>query len=474
MVAFHFKSNMEPIIFNTDNGNCYLYSPAQKSLMPIPVSLFNEIMAIGESDNRIWMNLKNAGYLDSYYDLFEGVVDDNTINNALRNLSQIVFETTTSCNLRCEYCCYGEGYTTFESRRQRHGHLKFNTAKAILDYFCCLFQKEISSKAPLEPFAISFYGGEPLMNFNVVKEIVEYAENLFFPNRQLFFTMTTNATLLARYATFLHEHNFKLLISLDGDKQHDRYRKTIDNHDSFEIVMSNLQAVKEKYPTWFSTFRYNAVYTNISNAEEIIAWFRKAFNKTPNFSPLHTPTSGAKDYIKIKSMTAEYEIPENIRFSNDLLAQSPINKRVFDFCNTLFQNITYKETNMLEEKRTIPTGTCIPLSKRMFVSFDGKIHPCEKVNRDYPLGEINLDGTISIDSKKIAEGFMNKLSALKPICQRCYLQLCCTKCMLCFNGAKCEDFTSKQKFTSLLSQTFSYIENHPNIIQLIKDNIIIK
>ena len=83
--------------------------------MPIPVSLFNEIMAIGESDNRIWMNLKNAGYLDSYYDLFEGVVDDNTINNALRNLSQIVFETTTSCNLRCEYCCYGEGYTTFES-----------------------------------------------------------------------------------------------------------------------------------------------------------------------------------------------------------------------------------------------------------------------------------------------------------------------------------------------------------------------
>jgi uncharacterized protein len=129
---------------------------------------------------------------------------------------------------------------------------------------------------------------------------------------------------------------------------------------------------------------------------------------------------------------------------------------------------------MLEEKRTIPTGTCIPLSKRMFVSFDGKIHPCEKVNRDYPLGEINLDGTISIDSKKIAEGFLNMLSALKPICQQCYLQLCCTKCMLCFNGAKCEDFTSKQKFTSLLSQTFSYIENHPNIIQLIKDNIIIK
>ena len=465
---------MEPIVFKTIDENCYLYSPAQKSLMPIPVSLFEDILIKGESDDQIWKNLKKAGYLDSYHEMFEGVVEERTINNALKKLSQIVFETTTSCNLRCEYCCYGEGYTTFESRRQHHGHLKFNTAKAILDYLCCLFQKEISSKAPFEPFAISFYGGEPLMNFNVVKEIVEYAESLDFSNRQLFFTMTTNATLLARYATFLYEHNFKLLISLDGDKQHDQYRKTSDNHDSFEIVMSNLRAVKDKYPKWFSTFRYNAVYTNISNVEDVIAWFRKTFNKAPNFSPLHTPTSGAKDYIKIKSMTADYEIPEDLRFCDDLLAQSPINKRVFDFCNTLFKNIIDKETNIFEERRKVPTGTCVPLSKRLFVSYDGKIHPCEKVNRDDPLGMINLDGTISIDSKKIAENFMNKLSVLKPVCQQCYLQLCCTKCMLCFNGAKCEDFTSKQKFTSLLSQTISYIENHPNVIQLLKENIIIK
>ncbi len=465
---------MEPIVFNTDNGNCYLYSPAQKSLMPIPVSLYDDIIAKGESDNQIWMNFKNSGYLDSYQDLFEGVVDESTIHKTLMNLSQIVFETTTTCNLRCEYCCYGEGYTTFESRRHHHGHLKFYTAKIVIDYLCSLFKKEKSSNAPKEPFAISFYGGEPLMNFNVVKEIVEYAEKLDFTNRQLFFTMTTNATLLAKNAKFLHDHKFKLLISLDGDKPHDAYRKTYDKQESFEIVMANLQEVKEIYPDWFSTFRYNAVYTNISDIKDVVKWFRMTLNKVPNFSPLHTPTEGAKEFVKIKSMTAKYEIPEDIRFSDDLITQSPINKRVLEFCNSLFQNTFYKETNMFEERRNIPTGTCIPLSKRMFVSYDGKIHPCEKVNRDFPLGEIKLDGTITIDPKKIAKGFMNKLSALKPICQQCYLQLCCTKCFLSFNSARCEDFTSKQKFASLLSQTVSYIESHPNVIQLLKDNIIIK
>ena len=286
--------------------------------------------------------------------------------------------------------------------------------------------------------------------------------------------MTTNATLLAKHATFLHDHKFKLLISLDGDKPHDAYRKTYDKQDSFEVVMANLQEVKEIYPDWFSTFRYNAVYTNISDIEDIVKWFRKTFNKVPNFSPLHTPTEGANEYVKIKSMTAKYEIPEDLRFSDDLLAQSPINKRVMEFCNSLFQNTFYKETNMFEERRNIPTGTCIPLSKRMFVSYDGKIHPCEKVNRDNPLGEINENGSVTLNFEKIADEFMSRLSTQKPICQKCYLQMCCTKCMLCFNEVICEDFTSKQQFTSLLSQTFSYIENHPNVIQLLKDNIIIK
>lgn len=464
---------MEPIVFKTEHNNCYLYSPFKKTLIPIPLSLYDTILNQRESDDTILLNLKRNGYLETWNDTFEGVVDEETIKDVVINLSQVVFETTTLCNLRCEYCCYGDGYSTFDKRREQNGLLIFDTAKIILDYLHTVFSRINTSTAPKEPFAISFYGGEPLMNFNVIKDIVEYAENLNFQNRIVTFTMTTNATLLAKYADFLQSHKFKLLISLDGDRTHDAYRKTITGKESFDVVIANLEKVKAKYPNWFSTFRFNAVYTNISNIEEIVPWFKDKFNKVPNFSPLHTPTVGSAGYGKILKMLANFEVPESLMFDEDLIAQNPINKRVLDLYNNLFSNTIKKENQLAEGTNTIPTGTCIPFSKRMFVSYDGKLHPCEKVNRDFPLGEIK-DGQVKIDYKKNAEVFMSKILAQKPICQKCYLQMCCTKCLYCLDSEVCDDFMSKSTFSVLLAETLSYIEQHPNIVTLLKENIIIK
>lgn len=466
---------MEPIVFKTKNENCYLYSPAEKSLILIPSYVYDEISINGSSDHPIWLTLVQAGYLKSFVDPFNGCITKETIINAVDNLSQIVFETTTMCNLRCEYCCYGDGYITFDARKKQSGHLKFETAKSIIDYISDIFKKQEISSSPSEPFAISFYGGEPLMNFSVVKQIVEYAENIEFRNKILSFTMTSNATMLAKYADFLQAHKFKMLISLDGDKTHHAYRKTKCGENSFDTVISNLREVALKYPAWFNTFRYNAVYTNISNIKEIVSWFTKEFNKIPTFSPLHTPTKGAKEYSKIKSMIANFEIPDELNLKEELLIQNPINKRIIEFCNHLFYNTINKESDITEpEQYNLPTGTCIPFSKRMFVSFDGKLHPCEKVNRDLPLGGITEKGTIEIDFKHISNEVMSRLTNMKSICQKCYLQLCCTKCMLCFDEGKCNDFVTKEKFSSILSQTVSYIEEHPNIINILEDSIIIK
>lgn len=462
---------MEPILFKTDNGNCYLYSPSKKALLPIPLDLFDELTTKGFSNSSIWETINQNGYLEPYIERFEGEVNEQTVFNALKNLDQVVFETTTSCNLRCEYCCYGEGYNTFDNRRNHIGHLTFGTAKIIIDYLHSIFSIDAISNAPKEPFAISFYGGEPLMNFNVIKQIVEYAKSLQFRNRTISFTMTTNATLLAKHADFLHSNDFKMLISLDGDRIHDVYRKTHDNHESFDIVIENLEIVRTKFPEWFSTFRYNSVFTNKSNVEEIVKWFKERFFTTPNFSPLHPPTKGSKEYDKVESMIADYEIPEHLRFEAELLGQSPINRRVWEFSNHLFKNL--EGTAHISTVSTIPSGTCIPFSKRLFVSYNGQIHPCEKVNREHPLGEIKGNKVI-MNLSSIAENFMFLLNQYKPKCQQCYLQSCCTKCILCFNEGLCEDFTSYSKFKNLLSKTISYIEKHPKIIQLLEENIIIK
>lgn len=130
---------------------------------------------------------------------------------------------TTACNLQCEYCCYSDGYTIFQKRQ--NGKLEFSTAKVVLDYLARIFKSKIQTGLCSEPFAISFYGGEPLMNFPIIKEIVEYAELLNFEGKEIVFTMTTNAVLIDKYADFLSKHKFRILVSLDGNKKHDSYRK---------------------------------------------------------------------------------------------------------------------------------------------------------------------------------------------------------------------------------------------------------
>ena len=466
---------MEPIVFKTDNNNCYLYSPAKKELLPIPENVYGEIVSSQQFSSSLWQSFRTNGYLTPYKEEFDGIVDKNTIRSSLKNLSQIVFETTTNCNLRCEYCCYGEGYSTFDSRREKSGHLTFEIGKAILDYMATIFGCEQLSNSPLEPFAVSFYGGEPLMNFSVIKQIVEYAETLNFRNRKLCFTMTTNAMLLAKYADFLHKHKFKLLVSLDGDKPRNKYRKTARGGNSFDLVMSNLKKVKCSYPEWFGTFNFNVVYTNVSDVKHIVSWFRENLGKTPQFSPLHPPTLGSKDFDKIHSMLSKFDVPEEFSNDKDLIVQHPLYKRILEFSHSLFGNVKHKETDIVaNDIHRYASGTCIPFSKRIFVSYNGELHPCEKIYRDFPLGEITKEGKVLIDCNHIAKNFMEKVIGVKKVCQECYLQLCCTKCIFSFDKGQCDSFTTKQRFSELLSHTVSYIESHPNIVSILDEKIITK
>lgn len=326
---------MESIAFQTQYSNYYLYSPSTKTIVPLSKDMY-DIISHQNKDTETLRQLKEYGYLDDFTSPLDACITGNAIQNALINLSQIIFETTTLCNLRCEYCCYSEGYDTFDSRRGVLGNLKFETAKIIIDYLVVLFQREAKSDAPKEPFAISFYGGEPLMNFDVVRQIVEYAECVEFRNRSLFFTMTTNAMLLSKHADFLSHHNFKMLISLDGNKEHDSYRKTPNGFPSFDIVLKNLMDVESRFPKWFATFRYNAVFTNISDVRNIVEWFKSQLNTTPNFSPVHTPTKEAKNGDRILSMLKTFEIPEDIVLEHGLITQNPLFNRILLLSTRLF------------------------------------------------------------------------------------------------------------------------------------------
>lgn len=136
------------------------------------------------------------------------------------------------CNLRCRYCFADEG--AYHSRRE---FMSLETAKKAIDFL-------IENSGNRKILETDFFGGEPLMNFDVVKETVYYAkERAAARGKKFLFTLTTNGLLLKDdIAKFLNEEMENVVLSLDGRKEvHDEVRKTANGKGSFDLVIENLK-----------------------------------------------------------------------------------------------------------------------------------------------------------------------------------------------------------------------------------------
>lgn len=194
-------------------------------------------------------------------------IDEKSVYAQLYHLKQVVFEVTDSCNLNCKYCGYGDMYTGYDARKGQN--LSFRDAKAIIDYLLELWDK--SKQTSLDEFvAISFYGGEPLINMKLIKDIVLYLESLKHTPRFFRYSMTTNAILLDRYMDYLAEKKIHLLISLDGDSEAQSYRVDHNGKNSFNKVFDNVKKIESKYPDYFNEcVNFNSVLHDRNTAYSI-------------------------------------------------------------------------------------------------------------------------------------------------------------------------------------------------------------
>lgn len=136
------------------------------------------------------------------------------------------------CNLRCRYCFADEG--AYHATREM---MSLETAKAAIDFLI----RESGNRKALE---VDFFGGEPLMNLNVIKETVYYAKaEAAKRGKQFLFTTTTNGVLLDDDAVkFLNEEMENVVLSLDGRKEvHDLVRKTVNGKGSFDVVIEKIK-----------------------------------------------------------------------------------------------------------------------------------------------------------------------------------------------------------------------------------------
>ena len=441
--------------------------------MFFPVSKsFDLTEAKENSTSTEYQKLYKEGYLQNYKEDFNGYITEDDVLLSLCNVPQVIFEVTSACNLRCEYCCYGYGYETFKNRTQ--GNLKFDTAKTIIDF---LLKKMGGSNntSTQTPFVISFYGGEPLLNIDVIQQIVDYSKGLSIPNRILNFSMTTNATKLADNIEFLERNKFHILVSLDGNKATNQHRKMANGKESYDLVMNNLRIVKEKYPDFFKTIRFNAVFSNTSDIDSVLSFFKETFEVVPTISLLHEPDANAPGYDSIKKMIKPVGLPTNEIFENEAIIQIPLHKRIADFLFKLTHNYYTSELDLLlnQSSAHYPTATCIPFSRRIFVTTQGDLLPCEKICRDNPFGKIR-NKKVEINCKEVAQRHNNLTHKYSQICHNCYLQMCCNQCAYNFKQKRCSSFKNKEQFKKILSEIFTYMELHPEINDIIENNIILR
>lgn len=133
------------------------------------------------------------------------------------------------CNMRCEYCFAGEG----EYKQGERRLMTFETGKRAIDFL-------VENSGTRKNLEVDFFGGEPLMNWNVVKELVNYARSIEKEHNKNFrFTLTTNGILLNdEVMEFVNREMYNVVLSIDGRKEiNDRLRHTAGGGGTYDIIL---------------------------------------------------------------------------------------------------------------------------------------------------------------------------------------------------------------------------------------------
>ena len=153
-------------------------------------------------------------------------------------LTTVVLNVNTGCNLSCTYC-YKEDLDVPSAGKK----MDFATAKQSIDL--------LLNESPDQPrYNIVFFGGEPLSNLPLIKQVIEYAEPLFRSRgKGVDFSLTTNGTLLTeKIIDYFNAHNVGISISIDGPKAyHDKNRITVGGKGTYETVAKKVGLLLERY-----------------------------------------------------------------------------------------------------------------------------------------------------------------------------------------------------------------------------------
>ena len=303
------------------------------------------------------------------------------------------------CNLRCRYC--------FASQGDFHGTRKLmpvETGKKALKFLV----ENSGSRINLE---VDFFGGEPLMNFGAVKELVKYGRELEKEHNKNFrFTLTTNATLLNDEITeYLNDNMSNVVLSLDGRKNvNDKMRGL----GSYDVIVPNIQKFIEKRGDRDYYVRGTFTSENLDFGSDAKLFNELGF-KSVSIEPVVTDEkmSYAIRREHLSEVLSEYE-----RFAKEYVE---IKKKNPDF-NFFHFVIDLNQGPCLIKRAT----GCGAGSEYLAVTPDGELFPCHQFVGESEMCLGTLD--TGIVNKELREKFQSSNVFTKEECRTCWARFYCS------------------------------------------------
>lgn len=386
------------------------------------IVLSKESFDISDSCKQEISELKECGYLQPSHIVQIEHPQTRTIENMLdRKLTMLTLQLTQMCNLRCDYCIYSENssYNRYHSDHK----MSFETAKKLIDFY---HAHSIDS----EKIAIAFYGGEPLLEFELIKRIVGYA-NEVFEGKPILYRMTTNATLFTDEAIeffFDSGNDFFILISLDGPKSiQDKNRKFPNGKGSYDMILKNIQKIYNKNPENLKKLHFNTVIDPQNDYSEIVKILEHPLLKDVNFQ---------FNIIEHNGESVEFETDYLTKYNYDMFLGylTYFRGEELKYPNKMIEyNLDYIQDNVKKIRSnnlgaiSAPGGPCEPGRMRLFSNYQGDFFPCERVSE---ISECMNIGSVDkgFDIQKIKE-ILNIAAGTKEQCKNCWAFQLCNICV---------------------------------------------
>lgn len=307
------------------------------------------------------------------------------------------------CNLRCKYCFASTG--DFGTGRKL---MPLSVGKAAIDFL-------LAHSVGRENLEVDFFGGEPLMNFDVVKEIVKYArEKEKEYNKNFRFTITTNGLLLDDdKIDFINREMSNVVLSIDGRKEvNDKMRVRVDGSGSYDTIIKRYKNLVSKRGD--KEYYVRGTYTkyNLDFSEDVMHLYEAGFDKI-SVEPVMEDDS-IEYAIAKKDLDQIYREYDKLVDKISELKNSGKDITFFHFMLDLDQGPC-----VIKRLRGCGSG-----NEYVAVTPDGEIYPCHQFvgHEEYLMGNLE-DGTFNEDIKK---EFAGCHVYSKPSCRECWAKFYCS------------------------------------------------